>query len=114
MNKLGIDIVEIDRIRKCLSNIFVEKVLSTEELNIYKNYKGNRQTEYLAGRWAAKEAIIKCLSDFETPLMADITIINNDKGKPLAKYKDYDIELSISHEIHYAVAIACLNNKGEN
>ena len=113
MNKLGIDIVEIDRLQKCLSSTFVEKVLSNEELDIYRQYNGNRKSEYLAGRWAAKEAIIKCLSDYETPLMNDITILNNDKGKPIVKYKDYDIELSISHEIHYAIAIACLNNKGD-
>ena len=111
MSGIGIDIVEIDRIKSALSDSFVSKVLSKDEINTFNNYKDNRKIEYLAGRWACKEAIIKCLSDYETPLMTDLTIINNDKGKPIINYKDYDIELSISHEIHYAIAIACLNGK---
>lgn len=111
MNAVGIDIVEIDRIRSALSNTFIDKVLSKEERAVFDNYKNNRQIEYLAGRWACKEAIIKCLSDYEKPQMTDLTIINNENGKPIIKYKDYDIELSISHEVHYAIAIAYLNGK---
>ena len=114
MNGIGIDIVEIDRIKASLSDTFVRKVLSTEELDTFNKYKDKRKIEYLAGRWACKEAIIKCLSDYETPLMSDLNIINNENGKPEIRYKDYDIILSISHEIHYAIAIACLNAKGEN
>lgn len=111
MSGVGIDIVEIDRIKSALSSTFVSKVLSKDEIDVFNDYKDNRKIEFLAGRWACKEAIIKCLSDFETPLMTDLTITNNEKGKPIINYKDYDIELSISHEIHYAVAIAYLNER---
>lgn len=114
MNGIGIDIVEIDRINKALSDTFVSKVLSKEEIITFNKYKNKRKIEYLAGRWACKEAIIKCLSDYEAPLMTDLNITNNENGKPEIKYKNYDIKLSISHEEHYAVAIAYLNKIGGN
>jgi len=108
MRGVGIDIVENQRVRKSMSDAFARKVLSKEELEKYDAYNDNRKVEFLAGRFAAKEAIIKCLSDYELPVMSNLNIINNEKGKPEIKYKDYEIELSISHEKNYSVAIAIL------
>ena len=107
--EVGIDIVEIARVKKAMSERFVEKVLSKEEITLFNTFKEFRQAEFLAGRFACKEAIIKCLSDIEIPSMPEIVITNNSNGKPVAKYKDYNIKLSISHEKHYAVAIALLD-----
>ena len=109
MNGVGIDIVEIDRIRKAIGRrSFVEKVLSEDEIARFDGFPEHRQLEFIAGRFAAKEAIIKCLSDYEDPIMKDLNITNNEKGKPEIEYKDYRIRLSISHERNYAVAIAIL------
>ena len=109
---IGIDIVEIDRIKKQIDNKrFVEMVLSSEEIERFNNFSDIRKTEFLAGRFAAKEAIIKCLSDYENVNMNSLNITNNEKGKPEIKYKDYIILLSISHERHYAVAIASLEGR---
>ena len=108
MKSVGIDIVEIERVRKVISDSFASKVLSGEELERYKEFKETRKIEFLSGRFCAKEAIIKCLSDYEKVQMTDLNITNNENGKPEIKYKDYDIELSISHERNYAVAIAIL------
>ncbi|HOO74216.1 MAG TPA: 4'-phosphopantetheinyl transferase superfamily protein, partial [Tepiditoga sp.] len=53
---IGCDIVKIDRINEEIS----KKILSSEELKIYlKIDSEKRKKEYLAGRFAAKEAIIK-------------------------------------------------------
>lgn len=109
MAKVGIDIVELDRL-KDIKDGFVKHVLSKEEIEVFNSYSDSRKIEYLGGRFAAKEAIIKCLSNIEIPKMPDITIINNKDGKPIVNYKDYDIDLSISHEKHYAVAAAILND----
>lgn len=107
MTGIGIDIVELDRI-DCVSDGFVKRVLSPEESNFYYSFNENRKREYLGGRFAAKEAIIKCLSDIEVPIMSEIIILNDSNGKPVVKYKNYKIKVSISHEKHYACAIAML------
>ena len=106
----GIDIVEIDRLIN-VKDSFVKHVLTESEQEVFYSYKENRRIEYLAGRFAAKEAIIKCLSDYELPDMRNIEILNNKKGKPVVKYKDYNILVSISHEKHYAVALAILQEE---
>ena len=108
MRKVGIDIVENERVEKSMSTSFARKVLSEEEMKRFEEYRDRRKVEFLAGRFACKEAIIKCLSDYELPVMNDLNITNNEKGKPEIRYKDYDIEISISHERNYSVAIAIL------
>lgn len=109
---IGIDIVEIDRIKKQIDNKrFVELVLSREEIERFNSFSEIRKIEFLAGRFAAKEAIIKCLSDYENVTMSSLNITNNEKGKPEIEYKDYIILLSISHERHYAIAIASLEGR---
>lgn len=58
----GVDNVELSRIQKALtrSERFVEQVLTTMELEKYNNFQSTaRKTEFLAGRWAAKEAFSK-------------------------------------------------------
>ena len=55
-----------------------------------------------------KEAIIKCLSDYEVPVLTDLNITNNEKGKPEISYKNYKILVSISHERNYSIAVASL------
>lgn len=107
MQEVGIDIVELCRVEKPKPG-FINHVLAPEEIEIYNSYNEVRKKEFLGGRFACKEAIIKCLSQIEIPNMNEIVILNNDKGKPIAKYKDYNLKVSISHEREYAVAIACL------
>lgn len=105
--KTGIDIVELDRV-KSVKEGFVKHVLSLSEIEKYNSFEEQRRVEYLGGRFACKEAIIKCLSDIEIPNMNELNIQNDEKGKPFIKYKDYFIEISISHEKHYAIAVAIL------
>ena len=107
MREVGIDIVELNRLDKPRAG-FVNHVLSKEEIEIYNSYNEIRKKEFLGGRFAAKEAIIKCLSQIEIPNMNEIVILNNKSGKPIAKYKDYNLKISISHEKEYAIAIAIL------
>lgn len=110
MFKIGTDILELDRLDK-INDGFVKHVLSKEEIDVYNNYSEIRKKEYLGGRFAAKEAIIKCLSGIEIPNMRDIIILNNNEGKPIVRYKDYEINLSISNEEHYAISTAILEYK---
>lgn len=109
MENVGIDIVQTDRIREHVNDErFVERILSPGELDKFYSFNENRRIEFLSGRFAAKEAIIKCLSDYEVPILNELDIFNDEKGKPIIRYRNYDIALSISHERDYAVAIAVL------
>lgn len=111
MLAIGIDIVENKRIKKYSTKEFIEKILTIEELKIYNEKTGRKKDEFLCGRFAAKEAIIKSLSNFETPNMLEIEIKNNEKGAPIVHYKNYNLLLSISHEKNYTIAEAILIKK---
>ncbi len=105
---IGTDIVEIERVRKAISDPFMRKILSEEEFEKASSFSDERKISFVAGRFAAKEAIIKCLSGYEVPVMKDLNIENDDKGRPVIRYKDYDILVSISHERLFATAVAIL------
>ena len=107
---IGTDIVEIERVRKALSNAFMAKVLSSEEIKRTASMSEERKVQFTAGRFAAKEAVIKCLSGYEHPIMSDLNIINDEEGKPEIFYKKYRILVSISHERTYATAVAILQD----
>ena len=118
---IGVDIVEVDRIKKAVQKWgerFLKKIFSDFELS----YCGRKKNMYqcLAARFAAKEAFIKALSGFETvgtlPGLADISVVNHPSGKPsISAGKDlserYVINLTLSHERHYAVAAVILETK---
>ena len=105
---IGTDIVEIGRVRNSISDAFMRKVLSKQEYEKARCFSKERMIQFVAGRFAAKEAIIKCLSGLEVPELGDLNIVNDEKGKPEISYKDYRILLSISHEKNYATAVAIL------
>ena len=109
MKSVGIDIVENARVKKVMSDSFALKVLSKEEFERYQSFNDNRKVEFLSGRFAVKEAIIKCLSDYEKVIMSDLNVTNNESGKPEIIYKDYDLKISLSHEKNYSIGIAILD-----
>jgi holo-[acyl-carrier protein] synthase len=107
----GIDIVNINRIKKSLADHgdrFTGKILSGQEI---ENIPSTRKEEYIAGRFAAKEALVKAAGsslDF-----ISITILNNEKGKPFISeipdnLKGKKIHLSISHDTDYAAAFVII------
>lgn len=122
---VGIDIVEIDRIRKVLdkdfsekNNCFINKILSEQEIKSFQNKTWTY--EFVAGRFAAKEAVSKAMnSGFRGFDVRDIEIYNDEQGMPFAVLRNkaheaaeekgnYKIHLSISHEKKYAVAYALM------
>lgn len=103
--KVGIDILEIDRLEQLLhDSLFLSKVLSGPEQEIYNNYGIKRQRSFLGGRFCAKEALYKAFgSDFAD--YSHVVILNDEQGRPYVR--NYPkIEISIAHERHYALAIA--------
>ena len=68
---IGIDIVEISRVKdgiEKLGSAFSNKILSNEEIQLIPS-NTQKQYEFIAGRWAVKEAIAKALgSGFSSKL----------------------------------------------
>lgn len=117
---IGTDIVEIGRIEKAIerSGRFLDKVFSEEEQEYLRLRK--MRPEYVAGRFAAKEAVSKALgTGFVGFGFTDIEIARSASGKPevILKEKadkvargfgDYRMHISITHGRDTAVAFAVL------
>ena len=117
---VGTDIVEVDRIRKAFSRRpekFRRKILAAEEIEITPV---SREIEYLAKRFAAKEAISKVLGTGMQygVSFGDILILTDlETGQPLVELKGHAkqqaslkginrILISISDEKDFAMAFA--------
>ena len=114
---VGTDIIEIERFEKTLqrSPKITEKLFSPKE-NSYCQSKGKNKVLHLAGRFAAKEAIVKALGEGfgRTISFLDLEILNNKKGQPIVffseklkkKFPKIKVLISISHSKTVAVAFA--------
>ena len=117
MKGIGIDIIEIDRIKEAVDNYgdsFLNRVFTERELNYCRKRKALRFPE-LAVRFAAKEAYSKALGTGIAGFgrsnngmkWTEIEIVNNSHGKPLVAVKgevSEKAEVSLSHSRDYAVA----------
>ena len=107
----GIDIVNIKRIKKSLSKFgekFIQKILSDKEIEKIPRVK---KEEFIAGRFAAKEALVKASGIALT--FNTVTILNDIDGKPAivelpADISHKKIHLSISHGSGYAAAFVII------
>ena len=111
---VGTDIVCIKRVNPQNA----AKILSKQELERYEHFTSpTRKQEFLAGRWAAKEALTKaCTASMGTYDFNAITITQDETGKPLIEtplIPGHQIMLSLSHEREYAIAIVIIETKNE-
>ena len=116
----GLDIIEIDRIKKSLakySSRFENKVFTDGEINYCQSQAD--PGKHFAARFAVKEAVSKSLGTGITHEVGfkDIEVVNQTSGKPIVKmggrgkilFEKLDlkfIHISISHDRHYAIAHA--------
>lgn len=116
INNIGIDIVTNKKIKRLMNKLgFIEKVLSEEEIIIFNNIENEkRKVEYVAGRFTAKEAIIKSITNkYPSWNYKDISILNDETGRPYMKsdlIKEH-ILISISHCDEYTVSMAINEEK---
>lgn len=105
---IGIDIIELSRIRDILNRQkkFVDRVLTPHERQKFEDLSAVRKVEFLAGRFAAKEAYSKANATGigEQLSFLDIEIENDSSGKPFFSKPETLAHLSISHSRDYAVA----------
>lgn len=108
---IGIDIIELARIKQSMNKQqrFVKRILTEKELEHYDTLPNEkRQIEYVAGRFAAKEAVAKATGRGIGELsFQHIEILVQESGAPYMAVQGYEtdkIHVSISHSEHYAVA----------
>ncbi|WP_277220850.1 NAD(P)H-hydrate dehydratase [Peptoniphilus vaginalis] len=109
---LGIDIVEISRIKKLMdeNENFLHKVFNEDEIERIKKRK--EAYERAGGIFAAKEAVAKALGTGIGKISFKDIKIKYNGDSPYAEVFDAKFDLSISHERNYAVAVARV--RGEN
>jgi holo-[acyl-carrier protein] synthase len=125
----GIDLVDFPRIKKMVKthrDRFLDRVFTDSEQK-YADKNKNR-IEKLAGRFAAKEAVLKLLGTGWRGKIkwTDIEVVNNSYGQPKVKLygqvkkiadkmKIKQISISITHTANFAIASAvALADSNEN
>ncbi|MEE8162145.1 MAG: holo-ACP synthase [Acidobacteriota bacterium] len=121
---IGIDIVEIHRIREALegNQTLEKKVFTDEEIGYCRQRKNKNQ--HFGGRFAAKEAALKALGTGWSQGIhwKDVEIIDGAQGRPTLVFHGTAKEvfeksgaqrthLSITHSSEHAVAVVVLEAK---
>jgi holo-[acyl-carrier protein] synthase len=83
-------------------NLWPNKILTGSEKE--ELVKRSNQLQYIAGRWASKEAFFKCTGSTE-----NVSILNDKNNKPYI-LNHPNLEISISHEKDFCIAIVQQNN----
>ncbi|HLG32009.1 MAG TPA: holo-ACP synthase [Ignavibacteriaceae bacterium] len=118
---IGIDIIEIDRIRESVEKYgekFLQKIYTTNELDYC--LKKQNKFQHLAARFAAKEAVFKAMESSWKKGMSwkDIEISNKPSGMPIVKLNgklktflasDKSLKISMSHSDNYVTCIALIS-----
>lgn len=119
----GVDIIEIDRLKKSISEQkgFRDRVFTDGEINYCEN-RNKAKYESYAARFAAKEAVAKALGKGIADGLEwkQIEVLNNELGKPYVVLKRRALELfnemggmsmdiSLSHCNEYAVAYVVID-----
>ena len=116
---IGLDLIEIERIEKfiiskskSLLNVFY---LKKSKLNLMV-FTTKRKIEYLAGRFATKEAFSKALGTGlgKTIAFHDINCYNDHLGKPCIDYSGFRVHVSITHTENYAMSQVLLEKQDNN
>lgn len=119
---IGTDLVEIGRVRRFLEGEsgrrFLERVLTPAERLLAEERKG-RLAEFVAGRFAAKEAVVKALGTGIgcTTGFQDVEVLSLEGGRPsvvlssgarerLGLGEEVKVHLSITHTAELASAYA--------
>ncbi|WP_091072402.1 holo-ACP synthase [Paenibacillus sp. NFR01] len=127
---IGHDVLEIARITGLMNRNagkrFAARVLTPQEQAL-ADEKAGREAEFIAGRFAAKEAVVKALGCGigETVGFQDIGIMPDPLGKPLVslspeawerlglRHGEYTVHLTITHGRELASAFAVVERIAE-
>lgn len=122
---IGTDIIEVSRIRNLLNRYgkrFLDRIFTDMEQDYCM--KKRFPEIHLAGKFSAKEAVIKSLDGvFPSLPFNSLEIVNSDSGKPGIKFtenfieknrealSDLNFQLSITHSDSCSVAFAICSRR---
>lgn len=117
---VGTDIIECERIAQMIQKhgeVFLQRVFTAAEMDYCRDKRADYQ--HYAGRWAAKEAVLKVLGTGwgQGVAWTDVEVVRLPIGRPTVALYNRALEvaqqlqiaeilLSISHTKEYAVAFA--------
>lgn len=111
----GIDLVEVERVRKCIgSERFLRRVYSEAERELFASRGMNPQTA--AANFAAKEAFSKALGTGVRGFsLNEVSLLRDGLGKPyfeltgralsIVEQNNYTLSVSVTHTREYASAV---------
>ena len=116
----GTDIIEIERIKKSIERSgenFLHLIYTPAEIEYCESTRNAKYSHY-AGRFAAKEAIYKAISQLLPEKFGiswkDVQVVNDENGNPKIEFLNITFnqikstDISISHCQEYAVAMVTL------
>ena len=129
MMGLGVDTIQISDFHKQLqdgASVFISRSFTQQEIQYAKTHVSNRPSQHLAVRYAAKEAFVKAWSSLyrgsppkiHQPNFQEIEVQNDQFGRPYIRLSGqiasicnvHSIQLSLSHDGDYAIAVVIVEN----
>ena len=127
----GIDLVKVERIKSIYQRFgikFLNRIFSYNEIKTFDFFYSSNNSLFFqkfASRFAAKEAAVKALGTGFTNgiIFKDIEVLRKENGQPQLKFKNkalvhlkknnqiknnFSINLSMSNEKNYAIAIVTI------
>ncbi len=107
---IGIDLVDLNRIKELTSDRFIDRILSDKEKGIYESITAeNTKLSYLGGRFASKEAIFKAIGCGPGKTnYKDFSILNYENGVPYVNTEFFTkgeiVHISITHTDCHAIS----------
>ncbi len=107
---IGIDLVDLKRIKELIDDRFLNRILSVDEKKLYENIAAeNTKISFVGGRFAAKEAIFKAISKGNgNTYYKDFSILNRENGSPYVQTEYFTqgeiIHITITHTDEHAIA----------
>jgi len=113
---MGIDLVDLNRIKEIADDRFIHRILSDDEFKLYENIANeNVKLTFLGGRFAAKEAIFKAISKGKgTAYYTDFSVLSDENGKPYVETEYFEdetvIHITITHTDTHAIAYVLIES----
>lgn len=113
---IGVDIIEIERIRAAVERRQFVKRVFTDNEQVYCDSRGAQRYASYAARFAGKEAVLKALgTGLSGGEWREVEILPDKLGRPTVKLSGYfkelaeqkgvlDIHISLTHAREYAAA----------
>jgi holo-[acyl-carrier protein] synthase len=114
---IGVDLIDLDHMADVLEKQprIYKRILTPQEIEIYKTRSEKRKLEFLAGRFAAKEAFGKAMGTGIGKIVSfqNVTVLNDERGCPYIEESPFEGKafISISHSRTAAIAQVVLENR---